>query len=240
MTSYNSFAYYYDQMMADVDYNYWLHQVKENVQIGSRVLDVGCGTGTLSLALTDAGYAVTGLDLSADMLVVASEKAKDAGVAIDLIQRDMRELEGLSGYDGILIAVDSLNYLETEADVIRTFAGCYEALKAGGVLIFDVHTPFKMRETFKDYLYVENDDALTYIWHVEEGEQPLSVVHELTIFARAEDGSYVRTVEYHEQRTFEMHEYKAWLDECGFRVVNLTGDEDRQLFVVRKVGRDDE
>ena len=234
--SYHNFAYYYDQMMTDVDYAWWVRIVEKNLQKGCRVLDVGCGTGTLSFALIESGYEVTGLDLSEDMLVVASEKAKASGVVIDLIHRDMRELEGVSGFDCVLIAVDSLNYLENEAEVRRTFTGAYGALEEGGLLIFDVHTPHKMTETFKDYLYVENADELTYIWHVTEGDEALSVVHELTIFALNEDGRYRRSVEYHYQRTFEIEQYGAWLAEAGFQLVSIDGDEDRKLFVARKVG----
>ena len=236
--SYNSFAYHYDEMMADVDYSWWISTVENHVKKGCRVLDVGCGTGTLSFALTRLGYKVTGLDLSENMLVVASEKARKQGIKIDLIHRDMRELDGLSGFDCVLIAVDSFNYLENETDVGRTIAGVHSALNDGGLFIFDVHTPHKMVETFKDYLYVENADDLTYIWHIEEGEHPLSVIHELTMFAKNEDGSYIRAIEYHHQRTFEMTKYRKWLTEAGFEIVSTAGDEDRQLFVVRKGGFD--
>jgi ubiquinone/menaquinone biosynthesis C-methylase UbiE len=237
--SYNGFAYHYDKMMADVDYSWWTQTIEENLAKGSRVLDVGCGTGTLSLSLTDLGYDVTGLDLSEDMLVVATEKVRKHKIGdnrINFIHRDMRELDGLSGFDCVLIAVDSLNYLENEADVRRTIAGAYTVIDVDGLLIFDVHTPHKMTETFKDYLYVENDDDLTYIWHVEEGEYPLSIVHELTIFAKNKDGSYRRTIEYHYQRTFEVAQYEAWLAEAGFKIISINGDEDRQLFVAKKVG----
>ena len=233
---YNNFAYHYDQMMTDVDYAWWVGIVEKNLKKGGHVLDVGCGTGTLAFALIDSGYAVTGLDLSEDMLVVASEKAKANGITIDFIHRDMRELEGLSGFDCILIAVDSLNYLESETDVIETFAGANAALNENGLLIFDVHTPHKMTETFRDYLYVENGEELTYIWHIEAGVYPLSVVHELTIFEQNEAGHYRKTVEHHYQRTFEMNQYETWLVEVGFQLVSISGDEDRQIFVARKVG----
>ena len=234
---YNSLAYHYDIMMADVDYSWWIKTIEKYLPKGCLVLDVGCGTGTLSLALANLGYHVTGLDKSCDMLVVASEKAKEHGIMIDFIHRDMRELAGLSGYDGVLITVDSLNYLENEDDVKKTFTGVYSVLNAKGLFVFDVHTPHKMTETFKDYLYVENDEDLTYIWHVEAGVHPLSVVHELTIFAKNEDGSYRRTIEYHHQRTFKMDYYEEWLAEVGFEIVATTGDEDRQLFIAKKVER---
>ena len=231
--SYNNFAYHYDKMMADVDYSWWLKIIMKHVNKGGRVLDVGCGTGTLSLALSEIGYEVTGLDLSEDMLVVASEKAPH----IEFIHRDMRELEGLSNFDGVLITVDSLNYLKTEDDVTTTISGANTALLTGGYLIFDVHTQHKMLKTFADYLYVENDDDLTYIWHIEPGDAPLSVVHELTIFAQNETGNYTKTIEHHYQRTFELEQYEQWLITAGFEVVAQLGDEDRQLFVAQKVGR---
>lgn len=229
--SYNSFAYHYDKMMADVDYSWWIDVIEKNVKKGDRILDVGCGTGTLSLALTEMGYNVTGLDLSEDMLVIASEKAPN----IEFIHRDMCELDGLIDYDLVLIAVDSLNYLKTEVEVQQTLAGANSALRIGGKLVFDVHTPTKMVDTFADYLYVENADDLTYIWHVDPGDEPLSVVHELTIFARNEHGSYLRSVEHHYQRTFEMEQYQSWLAEVGFEIIEQFGDIDRQLFVCRKM-----
>jgi len=235
--SYKRFAYHYDQMMADVNYSWWIETMQQYVKKGCRVLDVGCGTGTLSFALARLGYAVTGLDVSEDMLVVASEKAKTQPVTTQFIHRDMRELAGLSGFDCVLIALDSLNYLESESEVKQTLSGVHTTLNPGGWLIFDVHTPFKMTETFKDYLYVENDDELTYIWHVEKGEEPLSVVHELTIFAKSENNHYTRTIEHHYQRTFEMTQYQEWLIEAGFEITAINGDEDRQLFVVRRVER---
>ena len=231
---YNSMAQYYDKMMADIDYSWWIKTIEKYLPKGCRVLDVGCGTGTLSLALANSGYYVTGLDKSCDMLVVANQKAKERSMMIEFIHRDMRELADLSGFDCVLIAVDSLNYLENEADIQKTFTGVHNSLNDEGLFIFDIHTPYKMMETFKDYLYVENDDNLTYIWHVEAGVHPLSVVHELTIFAKNKDGSYKRTIEYHHQRTFEIENYKSWLTEAGFEIVAMTGDIDRQLFVARK------
>ena len=234
--SYNNFAYHYDKMMSDVDYSWWINHIKKNVPKESRILDVGCGTGTLTLALKDLGYNVSGLDLSEDMLVVAIEKARDLGVDIEFIQRDMRNLTGLLGFDCVLIALDSFNYLETEDDVQHTIAGAYAAISDGGTLIFDVHTPHKMTETFKDYLYVENDDELTYIWHVDKGKYPLSVVHELTMFSKNENGRYRKNIEHHHQRTFEITQYEKWLVEAGFKIISIDGDEDRKLFIARKAG----
>jgi len=235
--TYNNFAYHYDKMTADVNYSWWLNHITKNVPTGSRILDVACGTGTLTLALKNLGYDIFGLDLSADMLVVAKEKADHFGADINFIQRDMKELDGLQGFDCALIALDSLNYLTNATDVQHTIAEIYQLLNPEGIFIFDVHTPHKMLNTLKDYLFVENDDNLTYIWHVEAGEQPLSVVHELTMFTKNNDGSYSKFLETHQQRTFEMAQYENWLADAGFEVKTRDGDQDRQLFIARKVGK---
>lgn len=231
---YNNFAYHYDAMMSDVDYDWWLNIIQTHIPENAQILDVGCGTGTLSLQLATAGYHVTGLDLSEDMLVVATEKAKTTDVDVTFIQKDMREIGELSGYDAILAAVDTVNYLTCENDVKKMFQGAKLALNSGGIFIFDVHTTAKINDIFDDYLYVENTDALTYIWHVAHGEKPLSIIHELTLFAQNENGTYHKSVEHHHQQTYERHQYTAWLDETGFDIL-ATYEEDmsRILFVAK-------
>lgn len=234
--SYNTFAYHYDLMMVDVDYSAWLEIIKKQIKKGGRILDVGCGTGTLSFALAEIGYDVTGLDLSSDMLAVAFEKMQNQKQYIQLLERDMRDLSGFADFDCVLIAIDSLNYLRDAEEVKLTFDGSYKALNSGGVIVFDVHTPKKMTDTFADYLYVENTDELSYIWHVEEDEEPLSVVHELTIFTKNEDGTYNRNIEHHHQRTFDQSDYEQWLIGTGFTILSITGDDERVFFVARKDG----
>jgi len=231
---YTSFASYYDKMMSDVDYNWWISNIKQYIKKDAQVLDLACGTGTLTTILANAEYNMTGLDISEDMLVIASEKIKDLNVKIDLIHRDMRDLDGLTDFDAVVCAVDSINYLTCIGDVQQTFNSVYNILNHEGFFIFDVHTPYKINNIFNDYLYVENDEDLTYIWYVNHDELPLSIVHELTLFAKNSDGSYNRNVEYHYQRTFEMSDYVFLLQDAGFTIVDQIGDNERQMFIVRK------
>ena len=241
---YSSFAYYYDEMMEDVSYETWVSKIGEYLPKGSSVLDVGCGTGNVSLGLARSGYDVTGVDLSEDMLVVASEKARTSSLGVEFVLQDMRELSGFSGYDGVVICVDSLNYLETSEEIIRTFENVHASLADGGIFVFDVHSMYKMTEVWSDYLYVDNDEDLAYIWYVSVVEDVRGAVsHELTFFRRLESGSYERIVEVHHQRTFEISDYLAWLDGVGFDVLEVSGDfregdvasdADRVVFVARK------
>src|SRR5699024_9620684 len=114
------------------------------------ILDVGCGTGELLLRLLKEGAHVTGVDLSADMLAITRQKCESFGFKPMLLEQSMTELN-LAGFDPFCIITlfcDSLNYLETEEDVQKTFQNIYNHLDQDGVLLFDVHSIFKMEEGF--------------------------------------------------------------------------------------------
>lgn len=232
--SYEQFAYYYDQLMNDVDYPQWVKVVqnatKKYAPTTKSFLDVGCGTGTLSILLKEAGYDVTGVDLSDEMLMMANAKAQDKQLSIPFFQQDMRELDGFSSMDAVGIFCDSLNYLETEEDVQETFARVHEILKDNGLFIFDVHSLYKMDEIFKDGTFTLNDDEISYIWNSYEGEYPHSVEHDLSFFVLDEEtNKYDRFDEFHKQRTFSMEQYKQWLTNAKFNILEILGDFEQEI-----------
>jgi len=241
--AYKSFAAYYDDLMQDVGYENWIKKTQKHLDKGSRMLDIGCGTGSIAIPLAKAGYDVVGVDLSEDMLVMATEKTKASGLSVAYVQQDMRELSGFSDFDGALIAVDSLNYLPDAASVQATFAQVAKSLKPSGILIFDVHSIYKMDVIWDDFLYADTGDEFSYIWRVEQGNFSHSVVHELTFFKCIKDGFYERTSEIHHQRTFATSDYEKWLDEAGFDLLEVSGDfeegapfegSERIIFIARK------
>ena len=221
--AYKTFSYYYDVLMQDVPYHKWIKKTKDYLPKGSSILDIGCGTGTISILLAKEGYQVTGLDNSDDMLALAHEKTLNEGLGIQYIHQDMRHMEGFSGFDGAVIYVDSLNYLQNDREVFQTFTKIHESLKEGGILIFDVHSLYKTTEIFGDYLYADTDPELTYIWHVGEGKYPYSIQHDLTFFKR-EGSSYKRFQEIHHQRTFSVEDYSQWLEDAGFHLLEVSAD----------------
>ncbi|HAX73779.1 MAG TPA: SAM-dependent methyltransferase [Firmicutes bacterium] len=240
--AYEAFSYYYDVLMQDVPYQKWIAKTKQYLPVGSTILDVGCGTGTISILLAKEGYDVTGVDLSEDMLAIANQKTMDAKVGIHYVQQDMCKLEGFSEFDGAVIYVDSLNYLRKDTDVYRTFKHLYQSLKEGGILLFDVHSLYKMTDIFQDYLYVDTDPELTYIWHVFEGKYPYSIEHDLTFFKRNGE-AYERFEETHYQRTFAVEEYTQMLEDAGFKILEISADfldeapsehSERIIFVAQK------
>lgn len=248
--SYQQFAYLYDELMNDIDYSQWIVFMKDKLEgnLGAkqqlRILDLACGTGELSLRLVEEGYNVTGIDLSEDMLSVAQAKAMTSGKAIAFYQQNMVELAGHEPFDVIIIFCDSLNYLSTSEEVQQTFQRVHDQLVDGGLFMFDVHSIYKMEHIFMNETFVNNDEDISFIWNCYQGPHPYSVDHDLSFFVKKDDNSndYTRYDEVHKQRTFPVEQYKQWLTDAGFTILDITADfnsplakeSERILFTVKK------
>lgn len=221
--SYNRFASVYDSLMQDAPYDEWTAMLCLEAQPG-RLIDIGCGTGELAVRFVQAGFDVTGIDLSDEMLAIAREKADEKKLSIPLYQQDMRELEGVGLFQTAVIFCDSLNYLESEVDVKKTFQSVYNHLEKGGLFLFDVHSTHKINHVFQSQTFADAREDTSFIWNSFPGENENSVEHELTFFVRTENGLYERFDELHYQRTFPPHLYKEWLNEAGFTIEAVTAD----------------
>lgn len=219
---YGKFASVYDELMEDIPYERYVEWVGSYVQSG-KLLDLACGTGTLSQLFSEVGFEVTASDLSEDMLAIASQRFSEANAPIPVLQLSMDNLEGINGFDAVTIAIDSLNYLETEEEVKRTFAEVYAALNVGGHFFFDVHSLFKVDHVYMDSPFVLDGENVAFIWHTEPGKHAHSVIHDITFFMRQGEG-FERFEETHEQRTFPVESYTAWLEQAGFRMESVTAD----------------
>lgn len=231
MTSYSKFAEIYEQLMTDIPYDEYVRWVKMHAPCSkySTLLDVGCGTGILTLQFHQEGYKVSGLDISEEMLTIANEKFQNENVHIPLFCMSMDEMEGFQELDVIIIPIDSINYLPDEHSVMETFHRIYQSLRDGGQLFFDVHSLYKMDEIFLQSPFTYEDDYITYIWYTEQGEKPHSVYHDLTFFVKQSDSNlYERFEETHYQRTFPVTDYVSWLKQAGFSKIEVTADWSNQ------------
>lgn len=227
--NYKHFSLLYDQLMDEAPYEQWMEflttQVNNYYPEAKKVLDLACGTGQMTIRLFEKGFDVVGVDLSEEMLSIAYQKATEKGYYIPFFCQNMTELTGLPSFDIVIIFCDSLNYLQTEQEVANTFSSVFQCLNRGGLLLFDVHSPYKMENVYAGATYAYNDDHISYIWNSYAGEHPLSVEHELTFFVFDEQSQkYDRYDELHRQRTYPKGQYEKWLKAAGFQILSITGD----------------
>lgn len=132
---YTSFSEVYDELMADVNYNAWAAfycRLMEAYGIREgKICECACGTGNLTLPLYKRGFHLTGVDLSQEMLWIASQKARNQGIAIPFVRQDMRQLHLHRPMDAVLATCDGVNYLLGDEDVLQFFRSAFAALRPG-------------------------------------------------------------------------------------------------------------
>lgn len=254
MEAYTDFARVYDTFMDDTPYEEWcehlvflLHryEIKEDVadenlmQEQNSILDLGCGTGTLTELLAAKGYDMIGVDNSQEMLQIAIEKRERSGLDIIYLLQDMREFE-LFGTVGAVISVcDSLNYLLCEEDLLAVFKLVNNYLYPNGLFIFDFNTVYKYEEVIGDTTIAENREDCSFIW--ENYYHPEEAVNEydLTIFVKnkdEEDGLFRRFQETHLQKGYTLEQMKKLVEEAGLVFITAQ-DADTQEEVTVKSER---
>lgn len=224
MAMYDRFAFIYDSLMSDIDYDKYAKWVQASAPVssGKRLVDIGCGTGVLSVQFAKAGYDVIGVDLSESMLTIAQSRSLEQGVDISFICQSMSELDGLDEVDVVVIAIDSINYLETFEEVKQTLKLVFESLTPNGQLFFDVHSLYKMDVIYPDGPFTYEDEQVAYIWHTEVGEEAHSIYHDITFFVQDESGYYERFEESHYQRTYPLESFTDLLKQVGFSNVYVS------------------
>lgn len=225
--NYETFASVYDAIMDDSLYDQWtdfsLRHLPRSKQ-PLRVLELACGTGIQSVRFSQAGFDVTGFDLSPEMLQIAEKRAQSAKESITFIEGNMMDLSQVGMFDAVTCYSDSLCYLQDEVEVGDTFQEVYDHLRDGGTFLFDVHSPYQMDQVFPGYSYHENAEEFAMVWDSYEDEVPHSIVHELTFFIQDADGRFTRYDEVHEERTYERLTYEILLEEAGFQDIKLFAD----------------
>lgn len=231
MASYETFARVYDSIMDDTLYDLWTdfslrHLPKKK---HAKLLELACGTGIQSIRFKQAGFDVTGLDLSQDMLELAEKRAQAAQVAIPFVQGNMLDLSSVGKFDYVTCYSDSICYMQDEVEVGDVFKQVYDHLNEDGIFIFDVHSTYQIDEVFPGYSYHENAEDFAMVWDSYADEAPHSVVHELTFFIQEEDGRFTRFDEIHEERTYDILTYDILLEQAGFKFFKVYADfEDKE------------
>lgn len=222
---YAALAAYYDLLTENIDYQQrgaYFHQIFNayGKQEGL-LLDLACGTGTLSEYFSALGYDVTGVDCSPEMLSVAQQKKVDAQSDTIYLCQSMQELDLYGTVDLVLCALDSLNHITDESELQAVFNRIALFLNPDSLFVFDVNTVYKHEQVLCDHAFVyEHEDAYC-VWQ-NEG-LPHAVV-EITLDLFRYDnatGSYQRTREQFCERAYPMATVTHLLDQAGFDVMAL-------------------
>jgi SAM-dependent methyltransferase len=192
------------------------------------VVDLGCGTGTFTRLLAERGYDVMGIDNSPEMLAIAADKTKEAGLDILYLLQDMRELDLYSTVGTVVSVCDSLNYILTEDDLLQVFQLVKNYLYPGGIFLFDFNTVYKYEQVIGDTVIAENREDCSFIWENVYDEDSCCNEYDLTVFVREQDGRYYRFQETHCQRGYTLEEMADLLGQAGLEVLE-TCDADTLL-----------
>lgn len=188
MDAYTSFAAVYDTFMDNIPYEEWKSYLKEllkeyGVQDGL-VLDLGCGTGTMTELLAADGYDMIGMDNSEEMLEIAREKQIKSGHEILYLLQDMREFELYGTVGAVFSICDSLNYITEPEELKQVFRWVNNYLDPGGIFIFDFNTEYKYREVLGDQTIAEAREDCSFIWDNYYYEEERINEYELNLFIR--------------------------------------------------------
>ena len=259
MMIYQDFAGVCDELMDNTPYALWADRLEllirkygvsrperdaEEVLDAERnlVVDLGCGTGTLTELMYRKGYDMIGVDASGSMLNIAMEKKEKSGSEILYLQQDMRELELYSTVGTVFCVCDSLNYILEEDELLEVFSLVNNYLFPGGIFIFDFNTDHKYRDIIGETTIAENREDCSFIW--ENFYDPEEEINEydLTVFVREEGDTFRRFTETHFQRGYTVEQMLALVGRAGMSVVEVldadTGeavtDRSQRVYVIAK------
>lgn len=221
MSSYQGFASLYDALTFDVDYaamaDFVTKHLRRHAISDGLILDLACGTGTLTLELAARGYEMLGADASADMLIEA--RKKPGADHILFLNQPMEGFELYGTVDAVVCALDSLNYLTDPAALTKCFALCANYLNPGGLFIFDVNSEYKFQQQLGQQTYSYETDSVFYVWDNDYDPTTRLCNLYLTFFSEEASGLYRRIDEVHTQRFYDDEEIHTALQQAGFSLL---------------------
>ncbi|BCN32143.1 class I SAM-dependent DNA methyltransferase [Anaeromicropila herbilytica] len=232
MQAYTGFAQVYDTFMDNIPYDKWseyLIQLLSKYEVSEGlVLDLGCGTGSITERLFKKGYDMIGIDNSEEMLAIALEKLSESLSEEELeegrrnilyLLQDMREFELYGTVKAVVSICDSMNYILSEEDLIKVFGLVNNYLDTNGVFIFDMNTEYKYEKILADNTIAENREDTSFIWdNYYDVEEKLNE-YDLTIYVKEEEDLFRRFDETHYQRAYSLDTIKRLIEEAGMEFV---------------------
>lgn len=226
MSAYTSLAASYDGLTGDIEYEGILNFLEAILRGAGkqpkRVLDLACGTGSMSLLLAQRGYDVIGADISEEMLTVAAGK----GAALEnppfFIRQSMQRLRLPQPVEAIFCLLDSLNYLDEPEDCREALRRVSCSLTPDGVFLFDINTPAKLRGLDGQVFLDENEESYC-VWRADFDEEENRCYYGIDLFQRTGE-LWNRSFEQHCEYAYDPEILTQWLYDAGFARVEQYGD----------------
>lgn len=252
MEEYGRFAEVYDLLMEEIPYEDWCSYLTGLLRVhgvaDGLVCELGCGTGTMTELLAKAGYDMTGIDSSEEMLQQAMQKREASGLPILYLLQDMREIELYGTMRAFVSVCDTMNYLTEPEDFLEVLKLVNNYLDPGGIFIFDLKTEHFFRDVLGDSTSGASEEHAAYILENEYDVETQQNSSFLTVFEEQEDGRFERFTELHEQRAYSLPEIRALAEEAGLEFeaayrafteepvcenhIEENGKEDERIYVV--------
>lgn len=245
MNAYKALAASYDRLTNDVDYSavvdfYRLILRREGITPRTAA-DLACGTGSVTALLAEEGMDVTGVDMSEDMLTQAWDKCQSLKKPPRFVCQRLQQLQLPKGVDLAVCALDSLDYITDPADCAQAIKRVYKVLNPGGIFIFDVNTPEKLR-AMDGQVFLDEDDDVYCVWRGEFDNQSNICTYAMDLFQRKGE-AWERSFEEHQEYAYSEAQLKEYLKGAGFTHIRVYGDrvmdppkegEQRMYFSARK------
>ncbi|MBO4939456.1 MAG: methyltransferase domain-containing protein [Clostridia bacterium] len=239
-TAYAYLAKWFEYLNDDCGYEKWSQYLITilNGYSLQKGLDIGCGGGWFTRAFQRYGYQMTGLDVSAEMLDYAQERAFDQGVRSEYLLGDITKMKLPKRFDFATAINDCVNYIPKNK-LGTAFKNVGGALKKGGIFLFDVSSVRKLKEKVANTVSVDDREEVTYLSFNQQEED--GVTMDVTLFVKDAQGGYTRLDERHRQYAYTEEEICAALEKNGFTLLQVEGHlgedktiSDRLCFVARK------
>ncbi len=252
MEAYTSFAQVYDLFQDNIPYDSWCAYLTgllgDYGVEGGLVLDLGCGTGSLTERLAARGFDMIGIDRSQEMLGIALERKTAGGSSTLYLCQDMQAFELYGTVAAVISACDCLNYIIEPAELVNVFRLVNNYLDPGGVFIFDLNTPYKYEVLLADHTFAEVREEGSFIWENFYEEESGINEYDLTLFIREESGGrYRRFRETHYQRAYTLEQVRRAAREAGllweavydaFTKEPAREDSERVHIILREQGKE--
>ena len=244
---YDLLAPVYDEINKELDYKKWADFIEKTAKdkLGKRpelILDLACGTGSMTLELASRGYDMIGVDYSTEMLGIARERAENKALNVLWLCQDMREFELYGTVDLVVSTLDSINHLTCDKDVKKCFSLVHNYLNPDGIFIFDINGKYKFENIYADECYAIETEESFCVWQNDYDSKTRLCNFYISLFNELQNGDYRRYDEEQTEKMYLISDMQKALVSSGFEFIGAYSDfnyteatdADERIYIVAK------